>query len=405
MTELYYKYANLLLTKGLCIKENQPLVVNAPLEAVDFIRILTKVACSKKITDIYYDWQDDEIEHTLLENYQQVHIENSSFWDKSIHEEYAKKNAAFLFLTSSSGNIMQDIPATKIKIANAHKLKTRQLYRQLQSDNKIKWCIAAVATEKWGRLVFPNDKNPKEKLWHTIFDICLINEEEPCLSWKNKMNYNQELCQKLTNLNIKTLNYRNNLGTSLKIELPFHAIWCGGDSYILGDKPIVNIPTEEVFTTPNKFKTSGIVYCSKPLIHEGITIENIVLEFQDGKVIKYDATTGKQELENILSFDSESSMLGEVALVDYNSKISKTNLLFYETLFDENASCHIALGRGFKECLENGYNLNEQELEQNGYNKSVNHIDIMIGTHDLEIIATTYDEQKIIIFKDGHFNI
>ncbi len=405
MLDLYYKYAYLLLTKGLCIKENQPLVINAPIESIDFIRILTKVACELKIKDIYFDWQDDELEHTLLESYAKENIANSLFWNKSIHDIYAKKNAAFLFLIASSGNIMASIPSEKMKIANAIRLETKKLYRNLQSNNQIKWCIASVATEKWGNLVFPNDENAKDKLWQTIFDICLVNEENPCLSWQEKMLHNKELCDKLTALNIKSLNYQNSLGTNLNIELPYKAIWCGGDSYILGDKPIVNIPTEEVFTTPNKFKTSGIVYCSKPLIHEGITIDGIVLEFASGKVVKYYAKINQEELKNIIEFDKESSMLGEVALVDYNSKISKTNLLFYETLFDENAACHIALGRGFKECLDNGHNLTEAKLENIGYNKSKNHVDIMIGTKDLQIIATTYDNKKITIFKDGSFNI
>ena len=202
-----------------------------------------------------------------------------------------------------------------------------------------------------------------------------------------------------------SLHYQNSLGTNLQIELSKNALWCGGSSLINGEEPIVNIPTEEVFTTPNKYKTNGIVHCSKPLIHSGITINDIVLEFKDGKVISYDASSGKSELKNILEFDEESSMLGEVALVDYKSKISASNILFYETLYDENASCHIALGQGFKECLNDSETLTDDDLEKIGYNKSKNHIDIMIGTNDLTITATTYDDKLITIFKNGSFNI
>ena len=206
-------------------------------------------------------------------------------------------------------------------------------------------------------------------------------------------------------MKIKTLHYQNSLGTDLTIGLSESAIWCNGTSIINGHEPIVNIPTEESFTTPNKFKTNGIVYTSLPLIHSGITINDIRLEFKNGKVINYDASSGKEELKNILEFDSESNMLGECALVDKNTKIALSNVLFYETLFDENASCHIALGNGFKECLYNGENLNKDELEKLGYNKSKNHVDIMIGTKDLNITATTYDNKEILIFKDGSFNI
>lgn len=405
MKEKYYKYAELLLKKGLCIKKNQPLVIIAPIESIDFIRVLTEVACKLNINDIYFDWYDDELKYLELKYYKIKDIKKSLFWNKTIHNEYAKKNAAFLFLTSSAPDIMKDIESEKMKVASSQSLKTRNIYRKLQQDNKINWCIAAVSTENFGKTVYGNVDNPKEKLWNTIFDICLINEETPIKSWENKIKENKRICQKLTKLKIKELTYTNSLGTNLTIELSNKAIWCGGNSIINNKELLVNIPSEEVFTTPNKYKTNGVVYCSKPLIHSGIMINDIYLEFKDGKVINYDASSGKEELKNIIEFDKESSMLGEVALVDYNSKISNTNTLFYETLFDENAACHIALGQGFKECLKESTKLNNKELESIGYNNSKNHIDIMIGTKDLNIKAITYDNKEIDIFKDGSFTI
>lgn len=405
MKEQYYKYARLLLERGLCIKKNQPLVVNAPIESIDFIRVLTEVACKLGINDIYYDWYDEELKHSELKYFKEEDIKNSHFWNKSIHDEYAKKDAAFLFLTSSNPDIMKDIDPSKLKIAAEESLYTRQLYREMQSNNEIDWCIASVATTDWGKLLFSKSNTPKEDLWNTIFDICLINEEDPLNAWNIKMKKNKEMCEKLNNLNIKSMHYENSLGTDLTIELSNGAIWCGGSSKIKNDEPVVNIPTEEVFTTPNKFKTNGKVYASLPLIHSGIMIKDICLEFKDGKVINYTATSGVEELKNILETDNESNMLGECALVDKFSKIAQSNILFYETLFDENAACHIALGRGFKECIPNGNELKDSELENVGYDKSKNHVDIMIGTNDLNITATTYDGKEILIFKDGSFNI
>lgn len=405
MKEQYYKYSELLLKRGLCINSHQPLVINAPIDAIDFIRVLTEVACKLNITDIYYDWYDDELKHTTLKYLDSEDIKDNRFWNKEIHDEYAKKDAAFLFLTSYTPDIMQDIDSEKLKVAADTSFKTRKLYREMQSNNEIDWCIASVSTTAWGRHLFPNSKTPKEDLWHLIFDICLINEEKPLKAWNNKMKKNKEMCIKLTDMNIKSLHYENSLGTNLTIELAEHAIWCGGSSKINDKEPIVNIPTEEVFTTPNKFKTNGVVYTSLPLIHSGVMINNIRLEFKDGKVVDYSASSGTEELKNILETDSESNMLGECALVDKKSKIAMSNTLFYETLFDENAACHIALGRGFKECLQNSENLTEDDLEHFGYNKSQNHVDIMIGTKDLNIKATTYDNKEILIFKDGSFNI
>ena len=405
MKEMYYKYARLLLEKGLCIKKNEPLVINAPVESYDFIRVLTEVACSLGVNDIYYDWYDDELKHTQLKYYNEENIKNSRFWNKKIHDEYAKKNAAFLFLVSVNLDIMNDIDSNKLKIASKQSLNTRKLYKEMQENNKVDWCISAVATTEWSKLLFPKSKTPKEDLWNLIFDICLVKEDDPLKAWNNKVKNNKNIYTKLNNMNIKSLHYQNSLGTDLTIELSEHVIWSDGTSIINDNELIVNIPTEEVFTTPNKFKTSGKVYTSMPLIHSGVMIKDIYLEFKDGKVINYDASSGKEELKNILEFDSESNMLGECALVDKNTKIALSNVLFYETLFDENASCHIALGNGFKECYPNFENLDEDELEKLGYNKSKNHVDIMIGTKDLNITATTYDNKEILIFKDGSFNI
>lgn len=405
MKEKYYKYAHLILTKGLCINENQPLLINAPIEAIDFVRILTEVACKLNIRDIYYDWDDEQLKHIQLQYFNEEEIKESRFWNKSIYDEYAKKDAAILFLITTGDNIMQDIESSKLKLAASHSLNTRKLYREKQSNNQIDWCIASVATKEWGELLFPNEDNSLEKLWETIFDICLVNTDNPEEEWTKKMDENHKMCDKLTKLNIKELHYQNSNGTNLTVELAKNSVWCGGSSLIKGREPIVNMPTEEVFTTPNKYTTNGIIYSSMPLVHSGITIKDIMLEFKDGKIINFDASSGKEELQNIIELDKESSMLGEIALVDKNSKIAKSNILFYETLYDENASCHIAVGRGFKECLKDSENMTEQELEEKGYNNSQNHVDLMVGTDDLNITATTYDNQEILIFKDGSFNI
>ena len=405
MKEKFYKYAHLLLTKGLCINENQPLVINAPIESIEFIRVLTEVACELNIKDIYYDWTDEQLKYTQLKNFNEEEIKESRFWNKTIHDEYAKKDAAFLFLVSSGSDIMKDIDSNKLKVAASHSLHTRQLYRELQSNNKIDWCIASVATKEWGDLIFGSTPDSKEKLWETIFDICLVNTDNPEDEWTRKMEENHSMCKKLTDLNIKELHYQSSNGTNLTVELPKNAIWCGGSSIIKGREPIVNMPTEEVFTTPNKLTTNGVIYVSLPLVHSGITIKDIKLEFKDGKIVDFDASTGKEELKNIIELDEESSMLGELALVDKNSKIAKSNILFYETLYDENASCHIAVGRGFKECLKNAENMTDEELKEIGYNNSKNHVDIMVGTNDLNITAKTYDNKEILIFKDGSFNL
>ena len=194
MKDLYYKYARLLLEKGLCIKKNEPLVINAPVESYDFVRVLTEVACTLGVRDIYYDWYDDELKHSELKHFNEEEIKKSRFWNKEIHDEYAKKNSAFLFLVTSTPDIMKDIPSEKLKVAANQSLFTRQLYREMQSNNKVDWCIASVSTTEWGKLLFPKSKTPKEDLWNLIFDICLINEKDPLEAWTDKMKNNKTIC-------------------------------------------------------------------------------------------------------------------------------------------------------------------------------------------------------------------
>ena len=392
MQEKFYKYANLLLKRGLYINSKQPLVINAPIESVEFVRVLTSVACELGVRDIYYDWIDEELKHTQLSYFEEDDIRTSRFWNKSIHDEYAKKDAAFLFLTASS-NKMQDIDSSKLKIASSSSLNTRKLYREKQLNNDIDWCIAAVATREWSEMVFPGNNNSYEMLWESIFDICLVNEDNPIKEWDKKIENNHKMCEKLNSLNIKELHYKSSNGTNLVVGIANNAVWAGGSSIIKGREPIVNMPTEEVFTTPNKYLTNGIIYSTLPLVHSSTVIRDIMLEFKDGKVINYSASSGLDELKNIIEMDEESCMLGEVALVDVNSKIAQSNILFFETLYDENASCHIALGSGFKECLIGSLDMNDEELEEVGYNKSKNHVDLMVGTNDLCITAVTYDEK------------
>jgi len=405
MQEMLRKYAKLLLEKCLCIKDGQPLLINAPVEVYEFVRILTEEACLCGVRDIYYDWYDDQNKHSELKYFNNQDICNSKFWDKSIYNEYAKRDGAFLILVSNSNINMDDITEEKMMVASRNSLITRGEYRKLQENNEIAWCIAAVATKEWANLVFNNKLNDTTSLWNKICEICLVNNDNPNDLWNDKMKVNHLMCDKLNSLRIKELHYKNSLGTDLVIGLDRDALWCGGWSIIKDRELIVNMPTEEVFTTPNKFLTNGVVYTSMPLVHQGVLIKDICLEFKNGKVINYSASEGVSELKNIITLDDEALMLGEAALVDKNSLIKKSGLLFYETLFDENAACHIALGCGFKECLKNGNGLTSEELEDKGYNKSRNHVDIMIGTDDMNITAVTYDGKEIKIFDNGTFVI
>lgn len=391
MKNNYRKYAELLLKRCLNIKECQPLLISTPIEPLDFIRELTEVALELGVKDIYYDYNDSYIKHSHLKYLEKEDLKLNTLFNKKIFDEYTKKGAAVLMLAGGSPDIMNDIDNEILSFNAKLSNSSRKLFRKLQLTYEVPWCIASVATLDHARKVFPNSDKPLDDLWNTIFKMCLIDKNDPIKEWNNKILLNKKRVDKLNGLNIKKLVYKNKLGTNFEIGFN-NNIWCGADTK---NNLIVNMPTEEIFTSPDKNTMNGIVYASKPLIYNGNIIDDFWIKFKNGKVIDYDAKKGKKLLKSIIDIKG-GNKLGEVALVDVNSPISKSNILFYETLYDENASCHLALGEGFTEC--------SKEDSPKWINKSLTHVDFMIGTRDLNITAET-DKGNIVIIKDGKFII
>ena len=400
MKENLEKYANLLVNRCLALKPKQPLLITAPIESIEFVRIISKKALEVGCNDIYFDWTDDILKHDELKYLSNEDIEISRFFNKSIYDEYAKKRAAFLMLYAENPDLMDDIDSNKIEVASKISRTSRPIYREMQMDYEVAWCIASVSTYGWAKKVLPNSSTPKDDLWNLIFKMCLVDTPDPIVSWNSKIEKNLELVAKLNNSKVRKLHYKNNLGTDFTIGFK-NNIWCGADEKLKDDGTpiIVNMPTEEIFTTPSKFSANGKVYASKPLVYNGSLINDFWLEFENGKVIDFDAKIGKEVLKSIINIEN-GNYLGECALVDVNSPINKSNILFYETLYDENASCHLALGCGFTSCIDGNITLEEAEM-----NYSKTHVDFMIGTDDLEIIADCENGQKVTIMKNGTFTI
>ena len=398
------KYADIILKYCLNVSKNQPLVISCPIERIDFVRIIANKAYKIGVKDIYFDLYDAVLKKQQLINLDIKDIKNSSLWNKKIYNEYAKKGAAFLMLISAEP-IMSDVDFNKLNKITTYNLEQTKIYNKYRDSLKIAWTIAAVATEDWSKQLFPNKKNSLNLLWNRIFKICHINDQNPSFSLIKERKNIQTKMHKLNSLKIKKLIFTNSLGTNLEIELSKNAVWCSGISILNNKKEVqCNYPSLEIFTSPVCNKTNGIVYSSKPLVYNGLIIEDFYLEFKNGKVINYNAKKGNDILKEILKSTKNINMLGEVALVPYNSEISKSGLLFYETLYDENASCHIALGSGYSECISNAKNKSDRELQLIGLNRCSNHIDFMIGTKDLNVKAITFDDKEIDIFIKGNFS-
>ena len=392
------KYADLLLKRCLCLKSTDSLFINAPIDSIEFIRILTEKAYKIGIKDIYLDLEDEELKRNELKYLSNEELRNSKSFNKEIFDIYAKKNSAFLMLCGENPDTMNEIDKDKISFTGKLLRESKPIFKEKEITYEIPWCIELIPTHSYAKKVFPNDIDAYDKLWNLILKITLCDKEDPIEEWNKKIELNTKRVQTLNNLKIKSLTYSNNLGTKFSIGFTDN-VWCGTDTVSKdGRNLIVNMPSEEIFTTPNKYTANGIIYASRPLVYNGTLINNFWIKFKDGKVIDYDAETGKEILESIINIEN-GNYLGEVALVDKTSPIFKSNTIFYETLYDENASCHLALGQGFTECIDTVKNLNDI-----GFNDSLTHVDFMIGTEDLNIIAKT-DDKEIIIMKDGNFVI
>lgn len=405
MKELQEKYARVLLETCLKVERNQPLLISYNIERSDFVRVVTKIAYELGIKDIYYDVQDPYLKHEALKNLEIDELKKLSFWNKKIWDVYAKKDAAFLMLASETPGLMKDIDSKKMSAMAKYSYETRKEFDKLRDQSKLAWCIAAVPTTPWAKELFPEEENPVEVLWNKIFDICSIKEPDPVKIWNEKIAKLSMRGKKLTDYQFKSLKYKSSNGTDFTIDLPKNHIWASGkETLASGKEVLVNFPTEEVFTSPDCLSANGVVYSSKPLAYQDVIIDKFYITFKEGKVENCHAEEGENTLKAMIDICENSNMLGEVALVPYDSPISNTNQIFLETLFDENAACHIALGDSFPECVENGPTIEKDVLfKEYHLNKCDSHVDFMIGNKDLSIIGITEDHREVPIFEEGNF--
>lgn len=402
---LQEKYARVILESCLKVEKDQPLFISYNVERSDFVRIITKIAYSLGVKDIYYEASDPYIKHEALKNLEVEELKKTKFFNKEMWNEYGKKNAAFLMLASETPGLMKDIDPKKLSAITKYAQETRKEFDALRDKSMLAWCIAAVPTKAWAKELFKVDY-AEDILWDKIFEICSIKEDDPVSVWNKKIKDLERRGNKLTKYQFKTLRYENEKGTNFTINLPKKHIWASGKEVLANGKEVlVNFPTEEVFTSPDCKSAEGIVYSSKPLSYNGNIIDEFYIKFSKGKVVEAHAEKGNEILNEMVKLCENSDMLGEVALVPYDSPISNSNQIFLETLFDENAACHIALGDSFPECIENGPKIDKKVLfAEHNLNKCDSHVDFMIGTNDLDITGITEEGKEVPIFVKGNFS-
>ncbi|GAA0746793.1 aminopeptidase [Clostridium oceanicum] len=403
--DMLHKYAKLAVDIGVNIQKNQTLVINSPIECAEFTRLMAESAYKSGAKNVEVMWHDESLALIKYLNAPEESFKEFPEWQIKRLNDLVEKNAAFISIAASNPDLLKEADPNKIAISNKTKSTALKDYSNHIMKNDVAWCVISVPTKAWSKKVFSNsDENEAvEKLWNNIFKIVRADRDDPIKAWEKHIENNDKKVDFLNNHRFKNLHYKSK-DTDLTIELPKDHIWCGcGEYNKAGTYFVANIPTEEVFTLPLKNGVNGKVKSTKPLNFNGNLINDFTLTFKDGKVIDFSCSEGYESLKKLLQMDEGSSYLGEVALVPFDSPISNSNIIFYNTLFDENASCHLAFGKAYSSCLKNNDKLTLEETKKLGANDSLVHVDFMVGSPDLDIIGETHSGEKIQVFKNGNW--
>lgn len=399
------KYARLLVRNGLNIQKGQTLVVRASIKMAEFVRKIAFEAYEAGAKNVHLEYRDEELSLIKYEKAPMEAFKEAPQWLADGMEQMAREGAAFLSLTGEDPDIFKDVDPEKIAQANLARGKSMSAYRKILMSSEAAWCVAAVPSAGWAAKVFPDlaEEEALAKLWDYIFRMTRTYEEDPVQAWKEHVGMLNQKMEKLNGWQLKELHFQS-AKTDLRIGLPKDHIWAGGGEYTKGGVYfIANMPTEEIFTAPSKYEVNGHVAATMPLNYSGTLIDDFVLTFREGKVVDMKAEKGYDTLRKLLDTDGGSAYLGEVALVPDDSLISNTKTIYYDTLFDENASCHLAVGAAYPTNVRGAESLSDEELEKIGVNTSVVHVDFMIGSSDMNITGRTESGESIEIFKDGNW--
>ena len=402
---LLKNYAELLVKMGVNVQKGQELNVYASIDQVPLVTEVVKWAYKVGAKKVNVEWGCQEVSK-LHYKYRSVEtlstVEN---WEVEKMKHRVEALPARLLIVSDDPDGMKGVDQKKIAMSRRATYPIMKPFID-QIENKEQWCIAGASSSKWAKKVFPHLSKSKavEALWDAIFTSSRV-DGHAIENWEKHNDNLTKKCDYLNSLKLKELRYTSSNGTNLKVGLIENAVFMGGNEKALGSNIIFNpnIPSEEIFTTPKKGLAEGIVYSAKPLSYQGQLIENFSVRFENGKAVEVKAEKGEELLKEMISMDETAGYFGEVALIAYDSPINNTGLLFFETLYDENASCHLALGRGFSNCIKDYEKYTKEEIDEMGINDSMIHVDFMIGSKDMSIVGITSSGEEIQIFKDGNW--
>lgn len=403
--EQLQKYAKLLVLTGCKLKAGDKLLITGSVEAAPLVRLCAQCAWENGAADVIVNWDDQALNRQRYLHAPEASFDHTPAWESLLLNTVGREGYAFLRVGALDPDGMKGVDPKRMTAANRARRRDCAEYTAGQMQGRNVWCGAAIATPAWAKKVFPDLPRDEatEKLWQTIFDVTRVNTPDPAKAWADHYDAIRRRAALLEKWQFDALHYTSGLGTDFTVGLNPNHRWGGGGSVTTsGVQFFPNMPTEETFTSPDRERADGIVYSSLPLNYHGL-IRNFWIRFEKGVAVEWGAEEGLEWLQAILDTDENARRLGEAALVAYSSPISRTGILFYSTLFDENAACHLALGRSYPECLEGGQSMTEEQLLEHHMNVSATHVDFMIGTADMDITGITREGKEVPIFRQGEW--
>ncbi len=399
----WQKYAELIVKVGVNIQPGQEVFITASIEMAAFVRELAGKAYEAGAANVHVDWSDEVLSRMKYERAADEVFSHFPSWETAKRDSFVEAGAAFISILSPNPDLLKGIDPNRIASFQKASGQGLQNFRRAVQANKVSWTVIAAATKDWAAKVFPElpAEQGVDRLWEAIFTAVRLHADDPVQAWQE---HHSTLLSKVEVLNSKRLAklHYSAPGTDLTIELPPKHLWVGaGSTSARGVSFMANMPTEEVFTVPNRNGVNGYVSSTKPLSYGGNIIDNFKLTFEQGRIIKVEAEQGQDILQQLVDTDEGSHYLGEVALVPHESPISNSNILFYNTLFDENASNHLAIGSGYAFNVQGGETMTTEELAEAGVNASITHVDFMIGSAEMDIDGIDADGNRIPVFRKG----
>ena len=404
--ELLKKFADLVLSIGVNLQKGQGLELACPVEKREVAEAFAEVAYSLGAKIVRIRWEDeiiDKINYSFADEQALCEIPK---WFIDSKNYLIENNFCYVAIAADDPSIFKDIPSDKISAVAKARSKALKKFSDCVMANGIRWCVVSVPTPAWAKQVFKDAENAEELLEKAIIKTMRLDKENPTLEWKNHIDILDKRAEFLNNHAFSYLKFKSENGTNLTVGLADEHVWLSAKEKAKdGINFVANMPTEEIFTAPHKDRVDGVLYSSMPLCENGQIIDEFRIEFKKGKIVDFSAKKGYDALKNLIETDQGTKRLGEVALIGKNSPIAESNILFFNTLFDENASCHLAIGKAYPTTIKNGDNLSNKELKALGANYSIEHVDFMIGTDDLSVIGVKENGEEIQLFNNGEWII